>query len=272
MKNTLPDVDEMLKTMAEETPEMPADFHARWTQAVRQEAEQAARGNRQQPDDAAVTRRDRQNQWKRLAGIAAVFVFLIGGTLLSRDSLRPTVQVETSDAALLMSNSASLVANERKSSVMDAAMPLGTNAPTSIPEPLALAAGMLDGGAAPEETWPETEVSEEAAPAEEIEEVWITEADEAMDSFAAEAEEDFGEEAEEFEEEMEEEEPEAAEEIEEEAAEVEEAESGLQRFGREAVLFLEDMGRFVLAALPYLAGAAVLAAVTMVIRSKQRNK
>ncbi len=267
MKNSFPDVnqpdmekmdmDQLLKEMAEETPEMPADFHARWTQAVRQEAEQAGRESRQQPDHAAEKRRDRRTQWKRLAGVAAIFVFLIGGTLLSRDALRPAVQVESPEAAPLMSNSVPFAANERKSTVADAAMPLGTSAPTNMPEP-ALAAGMADGGEAPMEASPEAMLSEEAAVAEETEEMLLTDMDEAMDSFAEEP-------AEAFEEEVEEEEPEA----EEEAEEAEETESVLQRFGKEAVLFLEDMGRFVLAALPYLAGAAVLVTGILVIKRKK---
>ena len=34
------ELDQMLAQMAQETPEMPADFHARWTEAVRAEAGQ----------------------------------------------------------------------------------------------------------------------------------------------------------------------------------------------------------------------------------------
>ena len=36
-------LDRMLEQMARETPEMPADFHARWTEAIRAEAGEAPR-------------------------------------------------------------------------------------------------------------------------------------------------------------------------------------------------------------------------------------
>ena len=37
-KDELTELDLELAKMAQETPEMPADFHARWTEAVRAEA------------------------------------------------------------------------------------------------------------------------------------------------------------------------------------------------------------------------------------------
>lgn len=80
----LPDVDVLLAEMAEDAPEMPADFHERWTRAVRAEA--AAPAGPEQK--ATRPRRGWTVQARRLAGAAAVMIFLIGGTLLSRDSLR----------------------------------------------------------------------------------------------------------------------------------------------------------------------------------------
>ena len=68
------DLDRMLAEMAQETPEMPADFHARWTEAVRAEAGQAKTEKKQ----------DGHRQWRYILSAAAVFVFLIGGTLLTR--------------------------------------------------------------------------------------------------------------------------------------------------------------------------------------------
>ena len=80
----LPEMDALLAEMAEDAPEMPADFHERWTRAVRAEA--AAPAGAEQK--ATRPRRGWTVQARRLAGAAAVMIFLIGGTLLSRDSLR----------------------------------------------------------------------------------------------------------------------------------------------------------------------------------------
>ena len=68
------ELDQMLAQMAQETPEMPADFHARWTEAVRAEAGQQKTEKQQ----------DSRRQWRYVLSAAAVFVFLIGGTLLTR--------------------------------------------------------------------------------------------------------------------------------------------------------------------------------------------
>ena len=68
------ELDRMLAQMAQETPEMPADFHARWTEAVRAEAGQKKTEKQQ----------DSRRQWRYILSAAAAFVFLIGGTLLTR--------------------------------------------------------------------------------------------------------------------------------------------------------------------------------------------
>ena len=82
-------IDRMLETMAQETPEMPADFHARWTEQIRAEAAEAREN----------TRQESRRQWRYILSAAAVFVFLIGGTLLTRNQKKnekanyaPTVQ------------------------------------------------------------------------------------------------------------------------------------------------------------------------------------
>ena len=68
-------LDKMLAQMAEETPDVPDDFHARWTEAVKAEANQ----------NKAETRRAGSRQWRYILSAAAVFAFLIGGTLLTRN-------------------------------------------------------------------------------------------------------------------------------------------------------------------------------------------
>ena len=90
--------DRMLEQMAQETPEMPADFHNRWTRAVRAEAvkeqqadETPAAGDESIPAAGTDGRRQEgRRQWRYLLSAAAVFVVLIGGTLLTRSMDRNT--------------------------------------------------------------------------------------------------------------------------------------------------------------------------------------
>ena len=70
-------LDRMLEQMARETPEMPADFHARWTEAIRAEAGEA-------PRTETGKHREGRKQLRYILSAAAVFIFLIGGTLLTR--------------------------------------------------------------------------------------------------------------------------------------------------------------------------------------------
>ena len=70
-------LDRMLEQMARETPEMPADFHARWTEAIRAEAGEA-------PRTETGKHREGRRQLHYILSAAAVFIFLIGGTLLTR--------------------------------------------------------------------------------------------------------------------------------------------------------------------------------------------
>ena len=74
-KDELTELDLELERMAQETPEMPDDFHARWTEAVRAEADRSRQKEAGKP-----------RQWRYILSAAAVFVFLIGGTLLTRST------------------------------------------------------------------------------------------------------------------------------------------------------------------------------------------
>ena len=100
------DLDRMLAEMAQETPEMPADFHARWTEAVRAEAGQ----------DNTEKKQDSRRQWRYILSAAAVFVFLIGGTLLTRGM-------------------------DQKDGRKNAAVTVNTAVPSAVPEAVAAAAG-----------------------------------------------------------------------------------------------------------------------------------
>ena len=70
------ELDRMLAQMAQETPEAPDDFHSRWTEGIRKEAAGQPRAGK---------RGEGRKQWRYLLSAAAVFVFLIGGTLLTRN-------------------------------------------------------------------------------------------------------------------------------------------------------------------------------------------
>jgi len=88
-------LEEALAQMAEEVPPMPADFHEKWTKAVRAEAAKTEN----EPETENEPKKENQsrivliNRWTRILSLAAVFVFLIGGTLIYRSS-RPMVTME----------------------------------------------------------------------------------------------------------------------------------------------------------------------------------
>lgn len=65
-----------LEALRDDVPPMPADFHARWTRAVKEDA-------MEKKNEA----RGWKGQWKRLLATAAAVVFVVGGTLLTRDEL-----------------------------------------------------------------------------------------------------------------------------------------------------------------------------------------
>ena len=71
MKDT--ELDRMLDGMADGTPPMPGDFHQKWMDAVRAEAEKT-------PSPV----RGAGSRWIRVISTAAVFIFLIGGTFIHR--------------------------------------------------------------------------------------------------------------------------------------------------------------------------------------------
>jgi len=64
-----------LARMAQETPDVPDDFHARWTEQVRAEAARMKK----------TAGKEARRQWRYILSTAAVFAFLIGGTLLTRN-------------------------------------------------------------------------------------------------------------------------------------------------------------------------------------------
>jgi hypothetical protein len=82
-------LDQLLAGMAEDVPPMPADFHDKWMNAVRAEAKQTNQEKPAEKTEApAVTP---ISQWPRILSIAAVFVFLIGGTFIYRSSRKSSL-------------------------------------------------------------------------------------------------------------------------------------------------------------------------------------
>ena len=77
------ELDAALAQMAEEAPPMPADFHDRWMNAVRAEAKETKNESAEQTASKHIVS---INRWTRILSVAAVFVFLIGGTLLYRNT------------------------------------------------------------------------------------------------------------------------------------------------------------------------------------------
>lgn len=78
------EIDRLLEEMAETAPEVPADFHDRWMNAVREEAGKQKK--------APVS------QWPKILSVAAAFVLLIGGVILVRTNGR---KQQTSDTPAL---------------------------------------------------------------------------------------------------------------------------------------------------------------------------
>ena len=90
----LNELDRELAQMAQDVPEMPADFHARWAEQIRAEAGQAE----------AETRKENRRQWRYVLSAAAVFIFLIGGTLITRNAGNRNVpdSVSSNDAVVTL--------------------------------------------------------------------------------------------------------------------------------------------------------------------------
>ena len=288
-------LDAALAQMAEEVPPMPADFHERWMKAVRAEAENAAPEPVPEKNTVSVVR------WTRILSIAAVFVFLIGGTMLHRNAkktLSASYTAEKREAA----ESAAAPAAE----VLSAGEDQGIQADPEEPA----------GDFAVMDTWMQAAAVEEAEEADAAGEAGETlsmkAAGAALNAFAAvpaeapvagaatesAAEVNYAAEADyEAEAAVYDTEPAAAEApvpastqapaptaapLPEEASETKEtekaeetektAEEPANGFLQDAGAFFADMGDFLLAALPYLLVLAVPAAAALVIRRKKARR
>ena len=96
-----PELDALLDQMAEDVPPMPADFHDNWMSAIRDEAKQNVPVVEEKEEKKPVS----LVRWTRILSVAAMFVFLIGGTLLYRNtkgSMTPVLGAEKKEAAVMM--------------------------------------------------------------------------------------------------------------------------------------------------------------------------
>ena len=264
----------ILEQMAEEVPPMPADFHARWMNAVRAEA----KDNAPAAEDTTQRKTVSLVRLTRILSVAAAFVFLVGGTLLwrsTKQSLSASVPAEKQEAAALPAAEEPVV---MAAGMVDAEE-----------EPAVMAAGMAD---AEEEPAAVYFAAEEAAKEAEESELSMKAAGTAVNSFAAASGQAAGavmaEEAEEeaseadyameavFDAEPAAPEPTAAPTAvptaAPTAAPTEAPEPENAGFLQAAGAFFTDMGDFLLAALPYLLVLAVPAAAALVIRRKKARK
>ena len=287
-----PVLDAELAQMAEEVPPMPSDFHEKWMNAVRAEAQKSAPAA-ENTDKTEAKPPVSLTRWTRILSIAAVFVFLIGGTILYRNSRKTLTtaafRTEAKNAVMAAEEmtAAGTVSDERE----EAEFPGGNAAEGAVM--------MAAESAVSETVYEDYAVSEEAASYEGAaeyaaadyaaeEEAGISEAAEAdLSAYeaapmaamkAAEAPVPTGMPTEApAESAMEsmteaEEAPEAETVPEAEKAPEQEAEAEPEKTGfmQQAGAFLTDMGDFLLAALPYLAVLAVPAAAALVIRRKKK--
>lgn len=82
-KNPFDDENEVLRQclspLNEEVPDMPENFHAQWTALVKEDAMKQEESRKVAP----------MRRWTRILSVAAALVFVVGGTLLTKDTLSP---------------------------------------------------------------------------------------------------------------------------------------------------------------------------------------
>ena len=282
-----PETEAALAKMAEDVPPMPADFHSKWMNAVRAEAEKTAPAAVQESSGKTVS----ITGWTRILSIAATFVFLIGGTLLYRNAKNPLTASRSAEKKAAVTAAEMQVNSEAPEEVLtesaaeseytaedaemdgDAGFMMLSGASTDTSKDASAAAGaamaVYTAGAFDEAPAMEADMEEAAVYAAEENSAVPEESDPVMEireetgsgSKAADAAE------------VPEPVPsvtasptEPVPEPQETAAEQAESSSFLQDAGA----FLTDMGDFLLAALPYLAVLAVPAVIALILRRRKK--
>ena len=91
-------LDEELARMADETPEVPTDFHEKWTRMIREEAGAGKPA-------AAVKPRKGRGQLRYILSAAAAFVILVGGVVIARNNGLLQEKTSVPETPALMANS-----------------------------------------------------------------------------------------------------------------------------------------------------------------------
>ena len=134
-----PELDAVLEQMSGEVPPMPADFHDKWMNAIRAEAAQNASAPEEKTEKKVVS----LTRWTRILSIAAVFIFLIGGTALYRNSRGSLMPAADKTEAAVMADLASAAREESAEETEEepdirkknaAAMTLAAGAPQAASE------------------------------------------------------------------------------------------------------------------------------------------
>ena len=259
-----PELDAVLEQMSGEVPPMPADFHDKWVNAIRTEAKQKTSAIEEKEEKKTIS----VVRWTRILSVAAMFIFLVGGTILhrnSRDSLTPVLSAEKKEAANLADLDSAAWEEAAEETAGEEPDIRKKNAAT-----MTLAAGAPQAASEAEapETWSEA-AAYDAEPAlamgAAMEEEAVYEAAEAAEepepmpeATAMPTAMPTAEPAAKREEAGTNEEPETAE---------TEQPGLLQQAGE----FIADMGDFLLAALPYLAVLAVPAVIAVILRRRKKN-
>ncbi len=277
-------LDEELARMAEETPEVPADFHENWTRMIREEAAAV------KPETAAGKSRKGRGQLRYILSAAAAFVILVGGVVIARNNgllqgKTSAPETQASAANMLMAEdtvqeAAEAVYDEAEAAAEQAGFPEMSADSMPAPEMGLLSAKAADKGAALEAEAAEgTQASAPAVPmpaatAEPTERPVLlmgsaaVETDEAPETGAAGSEPaDMAAGG------AETEETEAAEKVAEESAEAPAAETAEDSTEEDARSFLQQAWEGLLGAVPWILGGAiiVLFILTRVIRPENKK-
>lgn len=246
------ELDAELEMLAEDVPDMPADFHDRWMQAVRAEAAEKAAPEAETQTRGRITA---MRKWTRILSVAAVFVFLIGGTMIYRNSRKTSEEParETAMEAAVAGMEAAQAPDagmEADMMAMESAEEAADRAADSAPEAMEYAEEEAYSGHAVF-TAGNASLKAESKTGEPV-------------SFAAASYEAAPEAAEAEETPL----PAAASRPAADAGSREEAEAPADP-GVKENSFFQDMGAFLLLALPYLAMLAVPAVIALVLRRRK---
>ncbi len=287
-------IDQDLKAMASDVPEMPDSFRSGWRQAIRNEAGTPSQAPEQIPSESAVppektpaeARVRRPRHWTYLLSAAAALIFLFAGTLATRGMLSPRLKKNTSDTI-----ASSLSAVEEKDGSDAAKKPLQADSALSAVNDADYeteSASYEDMYSASEESalsYARMESAEEYEKSSEEEafpdsgSFFASNADNAVSSQAAgnserisaENTESTGSVSTAFLSAAATESPASLTNHPPESAPTAQPPAG-ENSGNEIIWFLEDMGAFVLTALPYMAAAGVLLLIILFIKRKKAKK